>query len=233
MVSIFSLPSNASVALKSTQIYPHLNNHTTFPQQHDRRQYDTLQSTNPSSRSESPSTPWLNLTDVRPADIQYEKPPSSNNPENDMRLFDKIHGSMIGMAIGDALGAHVEFRPRAYLEQNPVSDMQGGGTWGLKAGQWTDDTSMALCLAASLIVNKNFNSYDQLVRYKWWWRKGYMSSIGKCFDIGNATKASLDEFVNRQHKFCELYKIKDFKELDQLSDESPVTVFLLYSEYSL
>ncbi|CAF0962371.1 unnamed protein product [Didymodactylos carnosus] len=74
---------------------------------------------------------------------------------------------MIGMTVSDALGAHVKFRPRAYLKQNPVSDMQGGGTWGLNAGQRTDDTSMALCLAASLIVNKSLNPYDQLVRYKW------------------------------------------------------------------
>ncbi|CAF1504458.1 unnamed protein product, partial [Didymodactylos carnosus] len=61
---------------------------------------------------------------------------------------------MLGMAIGDAMGAHVEFRPRSFLEQDPVTDLMGGGTWGLKPGQWTDDTSMALCLAISLIVKQ-------------------------------------------------------------------------------
>jgi hypothetical protein len=53
----------------------------------------------------------------------------------DNNILDRIHGSMIGMALGDALGAHVEFRPRAYLVQNPVTDLMGGGTWGLKKGQ--------------------------------------------------------------------------------------------------
>jgi hypothetical protein len=42
---------------------------------------------------------------------------------------------MIGMALGDALGAHVEFRPHEYMVQNPVSDLKAGGTWGLKKGQ--------------------------------------------------------------------------------------------------
>ncbi|CAF4564251.1 unnamed protein product, partial [Rotaria sp. Silwood2] len=66
--------------------------------------------------------------------------------------LDRVIGSLIGLAVGDALGASVEFRPRDYLLHHPVSDMQKGGTWGLNAGQWTDDTSMALCLASSFIT---------------------------------------------------------------------------------
>jgi ADP-ribosylglycohydrolase len=115
-------------------------------------------------------------------------------------ILSRIQGSLIGLAVGDALGAAVEFRPKAYMEQNPVSDMQGGGTWGLETGQWTDDTSMALCLAASLIVKGDFNGYDQLVRYKWWYRKGYMSSTGACFDIGYSTREAIEEFEKRQQQ---------------------------------
>ncbi|CAF1262703.1 unnamed protein product [Didymodactylos carnosus] len=176
----------------------------------------TLKDNTAETSKESTAAKWLN-TSVKPDNIPYEKPPES--AINNLELFDKICGSMIGLAIGDAMGAHVEFRPRAFLEQNPVNDLNGGGTWSLEAGQWTDDTSMALCLAASLIVKKGFNAYDQLVRYKWWWRQGYMSSTGKCFDIGKSTKASLDLFVSRQHKFQEQHKIGDFKQLDSLSDE--------------
>ncbi|CAF4142524.1 unnamed protein product, partial [Rotaria sordida] len=53
----------------------------------------------------------------------------------DERILDRIQGSIIGMAIGDALGAHVEFRPRQFLVEYPVTDFQAGGTWGLKKGQ--------------------------------------------------------------------------------------------------
>jgi ADP-ribosylglycohydrolase len=60
-----------------------------------------------------------------------EEPPNNCDKE----ILNKIQGSMIGMALGDALGAHVEFRPRDYLRQNPVQDLTGGGTWGLNKGQ--------------------------------------------------------------------------------------------------
>ena len=49
--------------------------------------------------------------------------------------WDRIYGSMVGMALGDAIGAHVEFRPHTYMVENPVTGLEGGGTWGLKKGQ--------------------------------------------------------------------------------------------------
>ncbi|CAF0844524.1 unnamed protein product [Rotaria sordida] len=124
---------------------------------------------------------------------------------------------MIGMALGDAIGAHVEFRPREYLVQYPVTELKGGGTWGLEKGQFTDDTSMALCLANSLVARRDYVPYDQLVRYKWWYRDGYMSSIGKCFDIGAATRQSLSKFERRQREFADQHGIP-LDQLDFLSD---------------
>ena len=76
--------------------------------------------------------------------------------------------------------------------------MVAGGKWDLQAGQWTDDTSTALCLASSLIAEKGFNPYDQWVRYKWWYNHGYISSNGRCFDIGSATRMALDHFIQSQ-----------------------------------
>lgn len=52
-------------------------------------------------------------------------------------LLDRVQGAMIGLALGDALGAHVEFRPHDYMQANPVTDLVGGGTWGLDKGQVT------------------------------------------------------------------------------------------------
>jgi len=76
---------------------------------------------------------------------------------------------------------------------------------------------MALCLANSLVARRDFVPYDQLVRYKWWYQYGYMSSTGKCFNIGTSTKQSLDEFIRRQHAFAEKRKIP-VEKLDYLSD---------------
>jgi ADP-ribosylglycohydrolase len=76
---------------------------------------------------------------------------------------------------------------------------------------------MALCLAISLVARRNFVPYDQLVRYKWWYLYGYMSSTGKCFDIGAATRQSLDVFIRRQDAFAKKRKIP-VEKLDYLSD---------------
>jgi len=88
---------------------------------------------------------------ILPHNIAIVWPPTETN---DSDALDRITGSLVGLAVGDALGASVEFRPHEYLVANPVREMMAGGTWGLRAGQWTDDTSMALCLASSLITQK-------------------------------------------------------------------------------
>jgi ADP-ribosyl-[dinitrogen reductase] hydrolase len=72
--------------------------------------------------------------------------------------------------------------------------MVGGGPFRLPAGAWTDDTSMALCLAESLVQRRGFDPVDQLQRYVRWYREGHWSSTGECFDIGNATRKALERF---------------------------------------
>lgn len=117
-----------------------------------------------------------------------------------MRLIDRYKGSLLGLAIGDALGAPVEFRsPGTFM---PLTDMIGGGTHRLSPGCWTDDTSQALCLARSLIVCNGFNPRDQLQRYVRWWQDGYLSSNGRCFDIGVTTRDSLNHFLETGCVYC-------------------------------
>ena len=67
-------------------------------------------------------------------------------------LLDKALGAYLGFAIGDALGATVEFmRPREIALQYGVHrDIKGGGWLKLAAGQVTDDTTMCLALGAAL-----------------------------------------------------------------------------------
>ncbi|UJR29935.1 hypothetical protein I4U23_017482 [Adineta vaga] len=153
-------------------------------------------------------------------ELELKEPSESVNRET----LNRVYGSLLGLAIGDALGASVEFRPHEFLAQNPVTDLQGGGTWGLNKGEFTDDTSMALCLANSLVACCDFIPYDQLVRYKWWFRNGYMSSTGKCFDIGAATKRSLIEFEHRQQEFMKKKSISE-KDIDSLHNPTLLLEF--------
>jgi ADP-ribosylglycohydrolase len=77
-------------------------------------------------------------------------------------IFDRYKGALFGLAVGDALGTALEFKtPGSFA---PLQDMVGGGPFGLAPGQWTDDTSMALCLAESLIECQSFNPKDQMER---------------------------------------------------------------------
>ena len=105
--------------------------------------------------------------------------------------INRARGCLLGLAVGDAVGTTVEFKPRGSFPL--VTDMVGGGPFRLKAGEWTDDTSMALCLGASLL-EKGFDLHDQITRYVRWYREGYLSSNGRCFDIGNATSDALHRF---------------------------------------
>lgn len=112
----------------------------------------------------------------------------------------RYRGALLGLAAGDAVGTTVEFAPPGSFA--PVADMVGGGPFGLKPGQWTDDTSMALCLAESLIERGGFDPVDQLERYVRWYRHGHLSSNGVCFDIGNATAAALHRFERTHGPYC-------------------------------
>ena len=99
---------------------------------------------------------------------------------------------MTGLAVGDALGAAVEFQPQGTFE--PVTDYRAGGPHGLAPGEWTDDTSMALALADSLAA-AGWDLDDQAQRYVSWWQNGEYSVVARCFDIGNATRAALSHFM--------------------------------------
>lgn len=117
-----------------------------------------------------------------------------------VKVIDRYRGCLLGLAVGDALGTAVEFRVRGSF--TPVTDMTGGGPFNLEAGQWTDDTSMALCLACSLLELEGFDPVDQMNRYLRWYREGYFSSTGECFDIGNTIAAALRIYEKTSHPYC-------------------------------
>lgn len=117
-----------------------------------------------------------------------------------MAPIERYRGSLLGLATGDALGASVESMAPASFE--PLTDMVGADALGLKLGQWTDDTSLALCLADSLISRRMFDPVDQLARYVRYWKEGYLSSTGSCVDIGVTTLRALLEFENTHKPYC-------------------------------
>jgi ADP-ribosyl-[dinitrogen reductase] hydrolase len=122
-----------------------------------------------------------------------------NKQSRHSNIRDRFDGCLFGLAVGDALGTSVEFRPRGTFE--PVVDMCGGGLFNLEPGQWTDDTSMALCLATSLIECKGHDPHDQMTRYLKWRDEGYLSSTGKCFDIGNTVYTALKRFKHTDNPY--------------------------------
>jgi ADP-ribosyl-[dinitrogen reductase] hydrolase len=115
------------------------------------------------------------------------KPSASADPTTDRAL-----GCLLGLAVGDAVGATLEFARRD--ERPPLMDMVGGGPFRLEPGEWTDDTSMALCLADSLIACEGLDQNDLTERFVSWWRNGQNSHNGRCFDIGIATRQALMRF---------------------------------------
>lgn len=115
-------------------------------------------------------------------------------------LEQRYLGAMLGLACGDALGTSVEFSERGSFV--PLTTIRGGGPFSLKAGYWTDDTSMALCLAESMLNKQGFDARDQMGRYLNWWKWGYLSSTGHCFDIGMTVRDALQRYQQDGQPFA-------------------------------
>ncbi|NBB23575.1 hypothetical protein GVM20_00360 [Porphyrobacter sp. SLTP] len=121
------------------------------------------------------------------SEVSEEQPDTSREAQRNRAL-----GVMLGLAAGDALGTTLEFAAR---DSKPrVTDIVGGGPFGLKPGQWTDDTSMALALADSLITCGSLDESDLMQRFVRWREHGDYSATGRCFDIGITVSGALRRF---------------------------------------
>lgn len=113
-----------------------------------------------------------------------------------MNYKDRCKGAFIGLAVGDALGTTLEFTRRdTYV---PLTDIVGGGPFEMNPGEWTDDTSMALCMAESIIARGKVAPDDILYRFYKWMRYGENSVKGYCFDIGGATATGIRSWMKNQ-----------------------------------
>ena len=115
--------------------------------------------------------------------------PVDRSPE---AVADRARGCLLGLALGDALGTTLEFAARDARPK--VTDLVGGGPFGLKPGQWTDDTAMALALGTSLREAGVLDERDLMQRFVAWYAEGQYSCTGTCFDIGITTRQALERF---------------------------------------
>ncbi len=105
---------------------------------------------------------------------------------------DRAMGALVGLAVGDALGAPVEFCQRGRF--TPVTTMTEGGKFKMRLGEWTDDTAMALCLAESLIESRGFDARDQMERYWRWGNEGYNSTRDRAFGVGKTVARAMSRY---------------------------------------
>lgn len=138
--------------------------------------------------------PWGSIGEKRaawPTQLGRDRDYDFNIKTTFMSTIDRKRGALVGLAVGDALGAPIEFQlPGSFAE---VTGFRAGGPHGLEPGQWTDDTSTALALAES-ISQAGWDLNDQARRYVAWWREGRYSVSGCCFDIGSTTESALVRF---------------------------------------
>lgn len=96
---------------------------------------------------------------------------------------------LFGVAVGDALGVPVEFKSRQTIAQNPVTDMIGFGTYNLPAGTFSDDSSLAFCLAEALTQEFSLQKIgDNFIA---WLNQNYWTPRGNVFDVGIATRQAI------------------------------------------
>lgn len=101
-----------------------------------------------------------------------------------------IKDALFGLAVGDALGVPVEFRSRETIRQNAVTDMRGYGTHNLPAGTWSDDSSLAFCLAEALTHDFDLNLIA--ANFQKWLFENYWTPYGEVFDVGISTRQAIN-----------------------------------------
>lgn len=137
-------------------------------------------------------------------------------------IRDRLEGCLFGLAIGDAIGAPVEFMKRGSFAE--VTGYQNGGKFRLEAGEWTDDTAMALCLAKSLIDADGFDPTDQLERYTDWLKNGYMSCTGKAIGVGKTVMRALMDY-HRTKSPCSTLTHEKFSGNGSLMRLAPIPIY--------
>lgn len=111
-------------------------------------------------------------------------------------MTDKMQKSVLGFAIGDALGVPAEFQNRRIRKRNPITDMIGYGSHDMPAGTWSDDTSMVLATMDSVIQLKKIDYDDIMKRFVSWYKDAEYTASGEVFDMGITTRRAIDRYIH-------------------------------------
>ncbi|KAJ7245336.1 ADP-ribosylation/Crystallin J1 [Mycena rebaudengoi] len=145
----------------------------------------------PCQLCDTPSTPTMSSPGLAAALYTQSVVPAS--------AATKIRLALLATALVDALGGPCEFQRRFHFDF--TTTMRPNDNFGLPPGVWTDDTSMALCLACSLATTpEGFHAGSQLDAYRAWWRRGTLSATGHCFDIGNTVSRALSVYEDARNR---------------------------------
>jgi ADP-ribosylglycohydrolase len=176
----------------------------------------------PASTPASPAILLPAASAERPAAPPVDPMESPDVLDAARTLRERFQGALVGLAVGDALAAHTQFRKPGTFA--PVGDLLGGGPFDLPRGAWTDDTAMALLLAESLLERDGFDAHDQVQRFARWQREGYGSATGQCVGIAANVARSL---ATAQYKRQPFSGSHDPEQLDKdpLSRVAPVVMF--------
>ncbi len=138
-------------------------------------------------------------------------------------LKERYLGSMIGLAVGDALGASVEFQARDSFV--PIRNYREGGKFNVIIGEYTDDTAMALCLAKSLIEKNGTDQKDQLQKYLLWYESGYLSANSRSIGCGKTILRALQRYLGGNCSECGNIRLKKGACNGSLMRVAPVALF--------
>lgn len=120
----------------------------------------------------------------------------------EIRMIEKVKAVVIGHAVGDAIGVPVEFASREELDNAPVTDIEGYGTYPVPAGAWSDDTSMALCTIDALI--KYGLDYDRIMEnFGKWYYEDEFTPTGEMFDVGNTCSIAIENYIVGKKSYLE------------------------------
>jgi len=110
----------------------------------------------------------------------------------------KVKDGIIGLIVGDALGVPVEFSYREDLEDNPVTRMEGYGTYNQPPGTWSDDSSMTIATMTSIINKKGIDYADIMDEFCNWVFEAEYTPYNEVFDIGITTRSAIGNYYYKK-----------------------------------